>query len=147
MMKLKILTYFHVIAFCLCVCVSCGDKPTPIQKDELPKQAQFFVDVTFPNDKPVIVMKIAKTFTTKYKVKTQQGVDVEFDADGNWIECEGLDLPNNLLPQNIRTYIETKFPETKITQIEKNKKGYEIELNNEYELVFDDEGKFKKLKD
>ena len=127
--------------------LSCEAKKVHIGKKDLPQQAQRFLSTYFPAEKMSFVMKDEKAFTTEYKVRTQGGYEIEFDANGAWEDVEGYKLPLGFLPEKIRTYIKDKFPAMTVTRIEKKKRGYELELNDDLELYFDKEGDFVRMDD
>ena len=61
------------------------------------------------------------------------------DRAGEWTEvkCQQNEVPAQIIPETIRTYVKTNYPDTKIVQIEKDKKEYEVKLSNRWEIKFD----------
>lgn len=127
--------------------LACYAKKAPITKKELPTQAQKFINSYFKSETILYVMKDAKVFTTEYKVRMQSGIEIEFNEDGTWDEIEGHGLPLTFLPSKVKTYVEQKFPNATVTTIEKKRRGYEVELNDDIELYFDNEGNFTGMDD
>lgn len=76
----------------------------------------------------------------RYDVHLMNGVDVEFDKDGNWLEIEGkkTPLPISVLPVEIQKFIGEKYPDQSIFGIDKKERGrIEVKLSNGWELIFD----------
>ncbi len=51
-------------------------------------------------------------------------------------------LPDSVIPQSISTYVKTNYPKAGITEIEKGRYGYKVELNSKHNLKFTRQGKF-----
>lgn len=138
---------FLLTAGLILIGLSAQAKKTPITKKELPASAQKFIDSHFSSETILYTTKYTSVFTTKYKVRTQNGTEIEFREDGTWDEAEGHNLPLTFVPKKIKKYVESKFSTSSVTKIEKEKRGYEIELNDDLELYFDTEGNFKGMDD
>ena len=67
------------------------------------------------------------------------GTKAEFDADGDWMEvdCRREAVPAVIVPQPIREYVGTKYPSQHIVSVSRDRRGYDVELSNGYELGFD----------
>lgn len=84
---------------------------------------------------------------TEYEVTLTNGSQIEFDHSGEW---KSVDTPNNipvpagLLPTAISKFVASKHAGAFIVGIEKEKKGYEVELSNGVEIQFDGLGNFVK---
>ncbi|GAA4320024.1 hypothetical protein GCM10023115_46810 [Pontixanthobacter gangjinensis] len=86
-----------------------------------------------------------------YEIHLSNGIELVFDQDGNFL---GIDddsdddfgdeyLLVSEIPQNILDFIEANFPGVEIDEAERENNGnYEIELENDVELVFDANGNF-----
>lgn len=78
----------------------------------------------------------------EYTVYFTNGDHIDFDKDGAWEEMEfrhGIDP--TLLPKAIRRTIDKEFDANNVRSIERNRKGYEVELENGLELEFNHSGK------
>ena len=49
-------------------------------------------------------------------------------------------VPAAIIPEAIRQYVSTNFAGTIITKIDKERYGYDIELSNDIDLKFNDQG-------
>ncbi len=67
------------------------------------------------------------------------GEKLEFDKAGEWteVQCRQSEVPAQIIPEAIRNYVKTNYPDAKILQIERDKKEYEIKLSNRWEIKFD----------
>lgn len=119
----------------------------PNSKESLPPKGMAFLDKHFKNYEVYRVKYSAKN--GEYEVKLKSGHQVEFDYDGDWIEIDGETQPLpktiiDMLPPGIIQYIAKKYTRRAIIKIEREAYGYEIELSNSVELLFDHKGKFLK---
>lgn len=109
----------------------------------LPLPARNFINRHFIQPK-ISYVKIDKGdifHSRKYEVLLTDRTEIEFDQDGNWIEvdCKLGAVPLTLIPEYVQVYINTYFPNEHVTQIER-KKGLEVELSNDFTLIFNQTG-------
>ena len=128
--------------FVLCVSlmqVACADSEKAIGLTDLPQQAQTFVKQYFADAKVGYYQKERDGLTVTYKVVFLNGDKLEFNKKGEWIDvdCKTLSVPEDIVPQEIRNFVESSYPETKVLHIEKGKRSYEVKLSNGMELKFD----------
>ncbi|MCC8188229.1 MAG: PepSY-like domain-containing protein [Bacteroides sp.] len=123
-----------------------------ITKDEmkLPAEARSFIKQHFP-DMEISHIKIDKGLlrSDKYEVVFTNGVEMEFDHEGKWKEIDGKHhmVPSSVLPDQIRNYISSNFSRGHVTKVERTSIRYEVELNDDVTLKFDEDGNFLKLDD
>ena len=136
-MKKIVFLFISLFAMNL-VALAGNDKP--IQVSEMPKAAQLFIKNHFA-DLSVAMAKVETDFLDKnYDVVFTNGNKVEFDKKGNWtnVDCEHTQVPVAILPEAIRQYVAKNYPDAKVLKIElTDRKGYDVELNNGFELEFD----------
>lgn len=115
---------------------------------ELPEAAKEMLSKYFPYAK-VSYIKVDKDLflSTSYDVKLSNGTEIDFNGIGEWLEvdCQKETVPAALIPEPIRKYMEENFKGHRITEIERSRKGYQITLANELEVLFDPFGTFIKL--
>lgn len=120
--------------------VALAGNDKPIQVSEMPKAAQLFIKNHFA-DLSVAMAKVETDFLDKnYDVVFTNGNKVEFDKKGNWtnVDCEHTQVPVAILPEAIRQYVAKNYPDAKVLKIElTDRKGYDVELSNGFELEFD----------
>ena len=124
-----------------------------ITKDmnQLPLPARNFINGNFA--KPQIAhIKIDKDMmeSTKYEVLLMDGTEIDFDSKGNWEEVsakKGQAVPASVVPSFAASYLkEHNFTEP-VTKVERDRKGYEVELSTGVSFKFDKKGKFLKADD
>ena len=120
-----------------------------VNTSDLPQAAQAFISTNFPSEKYLYVAKLnIPVYGAIYNVYLTNGYKVKFDKDGVWKEVDRDDkaIPatvlTNVLPQQIVSYINTKYPSSGVESIEKKSDRYEIELLNDLDLEFDLNGNF-----
>ncbi len=91
------------------------------------------------------------------KIELDNDVELIFDTDGNFLgqaedengnedeNDEDIEIAD--LPQAIRDYISTNYPDNSIIEAEKEDDGYEVSLNDGTELKFDADGNFVSAED
>jgi hypothetical protein len=79
-----------------------------------------------------------------YDVILADGTSLEFSRDGQWtkVDCGLNPLPAGILPTNIEQYVSANFPANFATKIKYDDRRYEVDMNNELELIFDKNGAF-----
>ena len=117
--------------------VSCDRVVSP---DKLPAQAKQFITTHFNG---VDVLSVRKD-GFQYDAVLFDGTELEFTRGGQWINVDcGLNpLPEGILPANTAKYLAARFPMNFATHVKYEHKRYEVELNNELDLVFDKNGNF-----
>ena len=117
-----------------------ADNEKPIQVTEMPKVAQQFIQRYFTNQS-VALAKVETEFLDKtYDVVFTNGDEVEFDKKGKWIkvDCGRSQVPLEIVPVAIQQYVGKNYPDAKVVKIElTDRKGYDIDLSNGFEIEFD----------
>ena len=123
---------------CLMVSNSClaDDKPIPVEK--LPAAAKTFVQNNFQGK---TILFAAKDWNT-YECHLNDGTQIDFRKDGTWdkVDCNMAAVPVAIIPETIQNYVKANFPDTFITKIDKERHGYDVELSNNLELKFNQQG-------
>ncbi|UTN03548.1 PepSY-like domain-containing protein [Flavobacterium bizetiae] len=150
-MKKTILSSFIAVSLLLAAtsCDSDNDNETLINATDLPKAADAFVKKYFPDANYVLVTKekVVSIDGSIYDVKLSNYFEIDFDADGNWIDIEGNHqaIPVELIPEKIQTYVATNYPNQFVTSIDNERTTVEVEISNNLELVFDRQGNFIRI--
>lgn len=136
---MKKLVFLFACLFSITLNVSAGNDK-PIQVTELPKVAQQFIQNHFGNQS-VAMAKMETDFMDKsYDVIFTNGDKVEFNKKGQWknVDCKHTQVPQAIIPMNIQKYVAKNYPDAKILKIEvTDRKGYDIDLNNGFDIEFD----------
>ncbi len=81
--------------------------------------------------------------TKEYEVLLTNGINLEFNKDGEWTEIDGNGtlLPEEILPSVITSQLRTHYPGHSILKMEKKRNNHwEVKLTNQLELTFDKAG-------
>ena len=117
-----------------------------ITKDmnQLPLPARNFINPHIKIDKEMLE-------ATKYEVLLTDGTEIEFDSKGNWEEVsarKGQVIPASIVPNFAVDYLKAhNFAAEGVTKVERDRKGYEVELSTGVSFKFDKKGKFVKADD
>ena len=117
---------------------ACAGNDRPAQLTDLPNAAQVFVKKHFTAEKPVLVTIDKEVTGNTYEVSFSSGNSVDFDRRGEWkeVECRP-EVPAAIVPAQILKLVQNNYPEAKIIKIDRDKRGYEVELSTRIELKFD----------
>lgn len=123
---------------------------------EWPAAIDDYITQNYPD---AMIEKVELEDDGSYEVELDNGVEVYFDADGNFLEEEIEDdedddemeeedeeeMEVTDYPSIIDDYITQNYPDATIEEIELEDDGsYEVELDNGVELYFDADGNFLK---
>ncbi len=115
----------------------------------LPANAKDFITKHFSMGNISYISMDKEMSGTEYKVRFIDQTKIKFDNNGDWkeIETKTKAVPDKLIPQGIRNYVNQNFPNTNIIQIGKKRYGYDVELSNGLDILFNPEGKVIKVDD
>lgn len=135
----KVLFLFLALAACTTMALA-DHHSTPIQVAQMPEMAQTFIQRHF-NDVQVRYAKQQYQPAREYEVVLVNGTKLEFDANGNWteVDCKYGVVPDEIVPQPLRDYVEKNYPDQRIVDIEQGRRGYKLELDNGLDLKFNKE--------
>ena len=145
-MKAKLITILCVLLSICTYAKADNDKVIPF--NNLPASAQQFISTHFAKSNISQVMEESdKNNIKEYKVYFNDGCKVEFNNTGEWesIEANKSFVPEKAINPQIKGYINKTYPQFKVVSIEKERKGYDVKLQNGLELKFDSNGNFIKL--
>ena len=111
----------------------------PIAVGELPAPAQQFIKTHFGGIEVALSKVDEELFDKDYKVVFVNGAKVEFTKNGEWkdVECKYGEGPAAIVPQQIRDYVAKNFAGRKIVSIDRDKRDWEVKLDNGLDLKFD----------
>lgn len=122
-----------------------------ITKDmnQLPIEARNFIKSHFVKPQ-VSHIKIDKDMmeSTKYEVLLMDGTEIDFDSKGNWEEVSSKKsgVPASVVPAFAASYLKAhNFADQRVTKVDRDRKGYEVELSSGLSFKFDKKGKFIKV--
>ena len=84
-----------------------------------------------------------------YTVVYQSGEKIEFDKKGEWKElnCKTSAVPTALIPEPIKASVKQTFPGAIIIKLDRDRRGYDVKLNNGMELEFNKKFQIVELDD
>lgn len=150
-MKKIILSGFIALSllFTTTSCDNDDDNDHVINAADLPQTANAFVTTYFPNATFQTIKKQnrADSDGSIYDVYLSNGFEIDFDANGNWVDIDGNHqaIPVALIPEKINTYVTANYPNQFVTSIDNETTYTEVELSNNLELVFDKQGNFLRI--
>lgn len=134
----KVVLLLSAAALCL------GVQARSFDMKILPDKAQRFLVETFPTHTIRYIESEAETGVRQtYQVVFTDGCEVEFDKAGMWtkIDCGDTPVPLSAIPESVQNYVAMHNNQaTFVTEIERNKRCYEVELNNGTEYTLNHKG-------
>lgn len=121
-----------------------------ISFEQLPAKAQSFIKQHFSSSDVVSVLEDNEYLKKKeYTVYLNNGTEIEFYSNGDWEEVKSRTekLPEAIIPNRIAQHVKKNFPNVFIKELKKRRQGYEIELSNGLDLIFNKAGKFVRVDD
>lgn len=126
---------FILLAFVLTLSLPVmADDDRVITFEQLPAQAQTMLKKYFADKVPLVVTVDMDDYTVLH----QSGEKVEFDKKGNWreINCKTSSVPSALIPEQIKAVVKQTYPGATIIKIDRDRRGYDIKLNNGLDIEF-----------
>ena len=107
----------------------------------MPTKAQTLITTYFKHHKVALAKMESGLFYKSYDVIFTTGEKLEFDKSGDWteIQCKASEVPVQVLPAEIRSYVSSTYPGAKVLEIERDGKEYEVKLSNGWEITFDNQ--------
>lgn len=130
---------------------SCAAKDVITQDiNVLPQPAQAFIQNYFGNLQ-VDWIKVDKGFLEKtdYEVLFIDGTRIDFDHKGEWkdIDVRANVIPQSLIPDYVQSALAGRYDAHRVVSIERDRKGYEIEMSNGLSLKFNKKGELVEIDD
>ena len=142
----QIFSFLMVVV--LCVCTACADDFTTTDVTSLPAKAQQYLKHF---DSPVACIEVDNdgVFGKTYDVKLRDGSEIDFDKKGDWksIDTNLKPVPATFVHKSIAGYVKKNYPDTFVSKIERDSRGYDVELSNHMDLKFDTNGNFVRFDD
>lgn len=117
--------------------------------EDLPENIREFINQHY-NQQDIASYEI-KTIPVKgktYEVKFNHGAEIDFDESGTWHEwSDPKGLPDGVLPENIKSYIDQHYGTTFATSIDIEKNEIKVDLASDIDLEFDTNGNFIRIDD
>ncbi len=138
-MKKQLSKVFAIVVMFLATSVNVSaDTDKVVEVSQLPAQSQQILKQHFAQKKVAIAKADWDWFSKNYDVVFTDGCKVEFDGDGKWtsIDCRRSTVPVKLIPAQILTKVQEMYPSITITEIERDRRGYDVSLSNGLDIEF-----------
>ena len=111
--------------------------------EQLPAKSQEFIKTYFKDYKVSYILTDKEFADVDYKVRFEDGTEIEFNAKGEWTDVNGKQncIPTGFIIKEITDYVNAYHKDACIKEIEKEFNRITIELNNKLELEFNSKGK------
>ena len=111
----------------------------PIQANNLPSAAREFIERHFTTAEISLATIDKELWDTTYEVFFTDGRKIEFDKNGQWkeIDCKYSRVPESAVPGEINRYLAAQHPGRHVREIDRDRRDYEVKLDNGLELKFD----------
>jgi hypothetical protein len=111
-----------------------ADNDRVITFDQLPQEAQTLLMTHFADKVPLVITADGHDYNVMY----QSGEKVEFDKKGRWkeLDCKVSAVPTALIPEQIKNNVKTTFPGATIIKLDRDRRGYDVKLNNGLDLEY-----------
>ncbi len=121
----------------------------PIDLEALPTKAKQFLATHFPNEQVSLAKRERDLFETRYEVLLVNSVKVEFLGNGEWeeVDCRYQAVPEAIVPTTIVYSVRERYPDATIIEINRDRRDYELKLNNGLELAYDLNGRLIDIDD
>ena len=128
---------------------SCEKNDEFLTLELLPQSAQHCIATHFGDLTISHVVKEYDEFTYNYDVHFTNGNKIEFNRSGEWtdIDCRYTKVPDSIVPTGILSYVNANYPSNNINQISIDGRYYDVDLNNDVDLVFTKSGDFVRVDD
>lgn len=132
-MKKVILMVIGVFAFSIIT----SARELPVKFEQLPAPAQTFITANFSDDPMLLAVREDDLVRPDYEVRLTSGTQLEFDHAGALKKIASRDgVPSELIPDSIRNYVSSLYPNVKYVEYEIGRYTYEVSLSNGWELKF-----------
>lgn len=137
------------MVFSLGVVNAFGFNDKVISKNQLPAQAQSFLNENFADVKISYAKQETDFIERSYEVVLADGTKLEFTKKGNWkeVDCRYSEVPSAIVPAPIKNYINENYSDSRVLKIERDSRGYEVKLSNKLELKFNNDFKIVDIDD
>ncbi|UQB69996.1 PepSY-like domain-containing protein [Epilithonimonas zeae] len=117
-----------------------------VSYQQMPISIKNFLAKHYP--KATVIKYESKTTLVgkKYEVKLNNGVEIDFDKNGNWEEISDKQgIPNVLIPAKIKSYLNQHYKGVAVESIDKDGNKIKVDLLNDIDLEFDKNGNFLRV--
>lgn len=130
---------YIILLWCLTLLLAACDET------KIPARSRAFIDQYFPESSVVVVeMDADGDGQDEYEVWLNDGTKIDFDLQGEWktVARNKSGVPMSLIPQQIISFVKSKYPNNVITKFSRKDYGYKLELSDDMDLRFNKQYQF-----
>lgn len=121
--------------------LSSCEKEKVVPAQEFPSEIEIYVSSHFPSNKIIQVVEDQDGLSKTYDVILDGNINLEFNNKMEIIEIDANNqLPESVIPDKIKTYVNENFPNNTITDWKIDDKNQEVKLDSGLEIKFTMEG-------
>lgn len=134
---------FLTLAVILFVSIAAFAQNGMTKLEQLPATAQEFIKTYFNDYKVSYVFSDKEFVDVDYKVRFEDGTEIEFNAKGDWTDVSSKNncIPTGFILKEITDFVDANHKGMCITDIEREFNRINIELNDSLEIEFNSKGK------
>lgn len=134
---------FLTLAVILFVSIAAFAQNGMTKLEQLPITAQEFIKTYFNDYKVSYVFSDKEFVDVDYKVRFEDGTEIEFNAKGDWTDVSSKNncIPTGFILKEITDFVDANHKGMCITDIEREFNRINIELNDSLEIEFNNKGK------
>lgn len=134
---------FLTLAVILFVSIAAFAQNGMTKLEQLPATAQEFIKSYFNDYKVSYVFSDKEFVDVDYKVRFEDGTEIEFNAKGDWTDVSSKNncIPTGFILKEITDFVDANHKGMCITDIEREFNRINIELNDSLEIEFNSKGK------
>lgn len=134
---------FLTLAVILFVSIAAFAQNGMTKLEQLPITAQEFIKTYFNDYKVSYVFSDKEFVDVDYKVRFEDGTEIEFNAKGDWTDVSSKNncIPTGFILKEITDFVDANHKGMCITDIEREFNRINIELNDSLEIEFNSKGK------
>lgn len=113
---------------------------------QIPSEIKNYVTAHFPKHSVIQSEIDMEGLSKQYEINLNEGIELKFNNKNLIIDIDGKSkLPDSVIPEKIRQYIATNYPNNVITDWEIEEKNQQVCLDNDLDLEFNMNGDFIKI--
>ncbi len=120
-----------------------------VTAEQLPEKAKKMLEAHFPGDGVQFASLDDDWFGALYEVHLFSGCEIEFTKEGEWMTIDSAPnlVPEALIPAPLLKEVQERFAGNGVVKIDRDRRGYELELSNGMELKFNSKYQLVELDD
>lgn len=146
---MKLQRMLLVVSGILLIGMAAVAKDVKVNYSQLPHPVKYFLAKHFAGNRIQSITIDMDDATPEYEVTLQNGTEIDISPEGIWSEVSNDNdaILVTMLPETVQIFVQANHPNDKVVKAEQDNRGYEVELSNGMELIFDTNGEYVALAD